>query len=101
DNLWSSDAPPDVLAERAADRCDVVWVVADRDRDTAWRLWHPNNVWWRFEPYRFAGTDTYRALTGVGFVVVDAEPVHHLQIVRLERAGPGEDAVERTGVPTG
>lgn len=83
-NLWSSDAPPDVLAERAAARCDVLWVIADGDRDTGFTVWHPNDVLWKFEPYRFADTDTFRELSAAGFEVVDRERIHHLQLIRLE-----------------
>ncbi|MFD6859417.1 mannosyltransferase [Rhodococcus sp. NPDC060090] len=85
-NLWSSDASPTELAERASTRCEVLWVIADRDRDTAWRLWHPNNVWWRFEPYRFTDTDTYRELAAADFEITGREPIHRSQLIRWEPA---------------
>lgn len=85
DDLWSSDVPPHELAQRAVAQCDVLWVIADRDRDTEWRLRNPTNEWWTFAPYRFTETDTYRELAAVGFTVADREPVHRLQLIRLER----------------
>lgn len=85
-SLWSSDAPPSVLAERAADRCSKLWVIADRDRGTPFTVWHPNDVWWRFERYRFTDTETYRALAEAGFVVTGQEPVNRLQLIELEPA---------------
>ncbi|MEE2058244.1 glycosyltransferase family 39 protein [Rhodococcus artemisiae] len=84
--LWSTDVSPSELARRASTRCTVLWVIADRDRETAWKLWHPNNVWWRFEPYRFIDTDTFRELAAGGFEITAREPVHRLQLIRLEPA---------------
>lgn len=83
DRLWSSDVPPDVLAERAAG-CTRLWIIADGERSRSWALLHPNNVWWRFEPYRFADTETYRALESAGFEITGREYTHRMQIVLLE-----------------
>ncbi|MEU5841303.1 glycosyltransferase family 39 protein [Rhodococcus sp. NPDC047139] len=85
-NLWSTDASPSELADRAAARCEVLWVVADGERETGFRVWHPNNVWWRFEPHRFTDTETYRALESAGFRITDREPIHRSQLIRLEPA---------------
>ena len=85
-DLWSTDVPPPELAERAAARCAVLWVVADGERETGFRVWHPNNVWWRFEPHRFTDTETYRALEAVGFRITAREPIHRSQLIRLEPA---------------
>ncbi|MBM7458650.1 glycosyltransferase family 39 protein [Rhodococcus coprophilus] len=84
-SLWSSDVPPSVLAERAATQCSRLWVIADRDRGTPFTVWHPNDVWWRFERYRFTDTETYRALADAGFSITDQEAVNRLQLVELER----------------
>ncbi|WP_016931470.1 glycosyltransferase family 39 protein [Rhodococcus sp. R1101] len=83
-NLWSTDAPPSELARRAAARCEVLWVIADGERETGFRVWHPNNVWWRFDPHRFTETDTYRELGAVGFRITDREPINRSQLIRLE-----------------
>ncbi len=85
-SLWSSDVPPAVLADRAATRCSKLWVIADRDRGTPFTEWHPNDVWWRYDRYRFTDTETYRALAEAGFSITDQEFVNRLQIVELERA---------------
>ncbi|MGX6510260.1 glycosyltransferase family 39 protein [Rhodococcus sp. SJ-2] len=82
--LWSSDAAPSESAVRAAARCTVLWVIADRERDTPWKLWHPNNVWWRFEPYRFTDTETFHELAAAGFEITDRDVVHRLQLIRLQ-----------------
>nr|WP_206040231.1 glycosyltransferase family 39 protein [Rhodococcus sp. HNM0563] len=82
--LWSSDAAPSESAVRAAARCTVLWVIADRERDTPWKLWHPNNVWWRFEPYRFTDTETFHELAAAGFEITDHAAVHRLQLIRLQ-----------------
>ncbi|WP_068161139.1 glycosyltransferase family 39 protein [Rhodococcus phenolicus] len=85
DLLWSTDVPPDVLARRAAG-CTRLWVIADGERDHEWSLLHPNNVSWRFAPYRFTDTETFRALAAAGFEITGRERTHRMQIVRLEPA---------------
>ncbi|MFZ3393643.1 glycosyltransferase family 39 protein [Rhodococcus sp. 7Tela_A2] len=85
-SLWSSDVAPPVLAERAAAQCTRLWVIADRDRGTAFTVWHPNDVWWRFDRYRFTDTETYRALSEAGFTITDQEFVNRLQLIELEPA---------------
>lgn len=83
DQLWSTDVPPAVLAQRAPG-CARLWVVADGDRVRGWSLRHPNNVLWQFAPYRFTDTETFRALAAAGFEITGREHTHHMQIVRLE-----------------
>ena len=72
--------------EIAAHLGEVLWVVADGERETGFRVWHPNNVWWRFEPHRFTDTETYRALSEAGFTITDQEFVNRLQLIELEPA---------------
>lgn len=83
DDLWSLDLPPHELAAAAAGRCEVLWVVADRDRTVETRVRNSTNEWTRFEPYRFTDTETYRQLEAAGFTIVDREPVHLLQLIRM------------------
>ncbi|MFF0816187.1 glycosyltransferase family 39 protein [Rhodococcus sp. NPDC003318] len=84
-SLWDTDAPTDVVAARAR-HCAVVWAVTDGDRATNARYLHPANVWWEFAPFRFVDSDLYRALAVEGFVISERVPIHHTQLVRLERS---------------
>ncbi|AQA21206.1 mannosyltransferase domain protein [Rhodococcus sp. MTM3W5.2] len=63
-----------------------MWVLTDTERAGASRLLGPGNVWWQFEPFRFAGSALYRTLASDGFVIDQRTPVNHTQVVRMVRA---------------
>ncbi|MFH5230297.1 glycosyltransferase family 39 protein [Antrihabitans spumae] len=81
---WLSD---ENLTIPAADLtgCQVLWFVADADREKPRTIRHTSNEVWNLPTYRFDTSPEYRQLAERGFTIEERSPIHTSQVVRLER----------------
>ncbi|GAA1482370.1 glycosyltransferase family 39 protein [Gordonia sinesedis] len=82
--LWDVDKP--VTAYRSfAQTCAVMWVLTDRDRARAARLFPGGTLYWHFEPFRFADSALYRELAAAGLRIDRQIPFNNSQVVEMRR----------------
>jgi len=82
--LWDENLPLTAVADRLVG-CDVVWFVADADRDHARTIRHTSNEVWTLEPYHFDSSVDYRELAVAGLRIEQRWQLHMSQVVLLRR----------------
>ncbi|HEY5853994.1 MAG TPA: glycosyltransferase family 39 protein [Aldersonia sp.] len=82
--LWDENVPPDAIADRLGG-CDVLWFVADAERDLPRTIRHTSNEVWDLPPYHFVDSTDYAQLRAQGFAIDESWPLHMSQVVRLRR----------------
>ena len=80
--LWDENLP---IADVDLAACQVIWFVADADRETPRTIRHTSNEVWQLPPYRFDTSLEYRHLAERGFTVEERTPIHMSQVVLLQR----------------
>ncbi|MEP9417450.1 glycosyltransferase family 39 protein [Gordonia sp. VNQ95] len=83
-SLWDEDRPVERYREFAAG-CSVMWVIGDRDRDTAAQTFPGGMQVWTFRRERFVDTALHRELSDSGLHVVQQIPFTNSQVILMER----------------
>ncbi|GAC50565.1 glycosyltransferase family 39 protein [Gordonia aichiensis] len=84
DSLWDGDKP--VTAYRHfAEKCSVMWVIADKDRDRGYVTYPGATAYWVFSPSHFTSTPLYQQLSASGLRLVRQVPFNNSQVVEMRR----------------
>ncbi|TXG92361.1 mannosyltransferase [Rhodococcus rhodnii] len=82
--LWDIEIGPTEQPERYA-ACDVVWFVADEDRDVAERIRHETGEVWDLPAHHILDDPAIAVMRDTGLEVRERWPIHVTQVVLLTR----------------